>query len=243
MTTRAESLRAVLEQEHVKERVVAAKSSVNEATVNWDPQRFANEQLRGLLQQVFLSEEPKPSKQVVFSAVDPNTKIRDLCLQVGQLLAEHESKRVCVVDALGDLGEADNTPATRTTEPDLKHEESEACDSSQRVSNRLWLVPSESFWGGHGDILSAEVPRRRLDQLRSEFDYCVIQAPAVATSGIAGLLGRLSDGLILVLEANSTRRWAAQRAQVNLQAANARLLGTVLSERTFPIPQKLYRRL
>jgi hypothetical protein len=28
-----------------------------------------------------------------------------------------------------------------------------------------------------------------------------------------------------------------------LQAANARLLGTVLSERTFPIPERIYRKL
>ena len=31
--------------------------------------------------------------------------------------------------------------------------------------------------------------------------------------------------------------------QEKLQAANARLLGTVLSERTFPIPETIYKKL
>jgi len=57
------------------------------------------------------------------------------------------------------------------------------------------------------------------------------------------LLGYLSDGVILVLEANSTRRAAAQRAVQVLHATNARLLGSVLSGRTFPIPEEIYRRL
>ncbi len=55
--------------------------------------------------------------------------------------------------------------------------------------------------------------------------------------------GYLSDGVILVLQANSTRRAAAQRAVQTLQATNARLLGSVLNGRTFPIPEGIYRRL
>jgi hypothetical protein len=243
MSTHADFLRAVLTQERVEDRAQGAECSANVHPVNWDPQRFANEQLRGLVQQVFLSQDSESNRQVVFSAVDPHTRIRELCLQVGEALAEQEGKRVCIVDALKNLGEEDKTHGRKTSEPNLSRESEALCGSSRQISNRLWLIPSETFWSGHADYFSAEVPRRRLDQLRSEFDYCVIQAPAVGVSGIAGLLGRLSDGLVLVLEAHSTRRLAAQKAQMSLQAANARLLGTVLSERTFPIPQKLYRRL
>jgi protein-tyrosine kinase len=46
---------------------------------------------------------------------------------------------------------------------------------------------------------------------------------------------------VLVLEANSTRRVAARKAKQALEAANVRVLGTVLNNRTFPIPEKIYR--
>jgi len=76
--------------------------------------------------------------------------------------------------------------------------------------------------------------------LRLEFDYTVIQSPP---AGLYSELGQLSDGMILVLQANSTRRAAAKKVKQMLQATNVRLLGAVLSERTFPIPQKLYKKL
>jgi Mrp family chromosome partitioning ATPase len=71
----------------------------------------------------------------------------------------------------------------------------------------------------------------------------LIHAPPLSRRREAVLLGQLSDGVLLVLEANTTRRAAAQRAKSVLESSQVRLLGTVLSERTFPIPESLYRRL
>jgi hypothetical protein len=45
----------------------------------------------------------------------------------------------------------------------------------------------------------------------------------------------------LVIEAHRTRRVKAQKAF--LPAAKGKVLGTVLSERTFPIPEASYRNL
>jgi Mrp family chromosome partitioning ATPase len=46
-----------------------------------------------------------------------------------------------------------------------------------------------------------------------------------------------------VVSAQRTRRAAARTIKQALEAAHARILGTVLSERTFPVPEALYRRL
>jgi protein-tyrosine kinase len=53
----------------------------------------------------------------------------------------------------------------------------------------------------------------------------------------------LSDGVVLVLKANSSRREAARQALNEMQSANVRVLGAVLNQRTFPIPEKIYKRL
>ena len=115
-------------------------------------------------------------------------------------------------------------------------------NSSRKISDQLWLVPLKTFLGDEGD-LSLPWLRERLAELRLEFDYTVIQAPPAGLYSEAALLGQLSDGMILVLRANSTRRAAAKKVKQMLQATNVRLLGAVLSERTFPIPQKLYKTL
>ena len=84
---------------------------------------------------------------------------------------------------------------------------------------------------------------RLLEELRNEFEFVVIQGPSVGTSSEAALLGQLTDGIILVLDARSTRRAAALKAKEILDAAQCRMLGTVLVQRMFPIPERIYRRL
>lgn len=234
MTTRAEPLRLLLERQVIDEK---SQTSVPATAIGWTPEGFASDQIRGLVQRIFLSSHP-PCRQVVFSAVDAETDIRDICMRVAQTLTEHV-RRVCIVDCL-----SEKPYGVMTGEPIFSREVSGTPrESSRQLSGQVWLMASEVFWGGPGEVCSAEVLSRRLHQLRSEFDDCVIQAPATGTSGTAALLARLSDGMILVLQAHSTRRLAAQRAQAMLRAVDAKLLGMVLSERTFPIPEKLYRRL
>jgi Mrp family chromosome partitioning ATPase len=49
--------------------------------------------------------------------------------------------------------------------------------------------------------------------------------------------------MVLVLEANATRRDATARITERLYAMQVKVLGAVLNKRTFPIPESLYRRL
>jgi Mrp family chromosome partitioning ATPase len=48
---------------------------------------------------------------------------------------------------------------------------------------------------------------------------------------------------VLIVEANRTRRETVRRLKEQLEAAQVRILGAVLDQRTFPIPEKLYRKL
>ena len=82
-----------------------------------------------------------------------------------------------------------------------------------------------------------------LAALRNEFEFAVIHGPTAGTSSEAALLGQLTDGIILVLGAHSTRRATARQIKETLEAAHCRILGTVLSQRTFPVPERIYRRL
>jgi hypothetical protein len=97
--------------------------------------------------------------------------------------------------------------------------------------------------GSRENLHNVALLRSRLGQLRREFDYAVIHAEPVGESDSAALLAHLTDGVVLAVEAHRTRRMTAIRIREHLVAANARLLGVVLQDRTFPIPQKIYRRL
>jgi Mrp family chromosome partitioning ATPase len=63
----------------------------------------------------------------------------------------------------------------------------------------------------------------------------------VSNDGIA--LGSSSDGIIVVLKANTSRRETARQALQEIQNAKTRVIGAVLNQRTFPIPDSIYKKL
>ena len=62
-------------------------------------------------------------------------------------------------------------------------------------------------------------------QLRSEFDWVVIDAPPLNAYADGMVLSRLTDGVVLVLEANRTRREAALRVIERLRTSRIPLWG------------------
>jgi hypothetical protein len=210
-------------------------------SIAWNPDRFGEEQIRSLVRQVFLPGWPKPARQVVFCAIEDGN-VAGICLRVSQVLAAQIPGTVALVEAhLESSQDSDDygTPVPVFRPGGLRP----LRDAARRVSSHLWRVPREMFLGENEAGLSVEWLPGRLRELRLEFDYTIVHGPPAALCSDAALLGYLSDGVVLVLEANATRRAAAQRAVQMLQATNARLLGSVLSNRTFPIPEGIYRRL
>jgi hypothetical protein len=209
----------------------------------WDLDAFAEEQIRGLVRQVFIPGWPKPAHQVVFSPVDPETDIGAICMQVGLAVSAHARGTTCLVEANGRSGGMEEVLAQNGLDLLPNSDRPATRDLSRRLSNELWLVSRDVFMGANDRKLSGPWLRERLAELRQTFDYTVLCGPPAGSSSEAALMASLCDGMVLVLEANLTRRVAAQKVKEKLQAANARLLGTILSERTFPIPEAIYKRL
>jgi Mrp family chromosome partitioning ATPase len=93
------------------------------------------------------------------------------------------------------------------------------------------------------NLLATDRMRLRMSELKAEFDYVLIDVTALGEANDAVVLGSGSDGIVLVLKANSSRRESARKATQDLQNAKARVLGAVLNQRTFPIPESIYKKL
>jgi protein-tyrosine kinase len=222
--------------------LVVAKPEERSPDARWDPQVFGREQVRGLVRRVFFPGWPRPAHQVVMSGIDRTRGVAQLCMRITKDLAAQIPGNVCLVDA--NLHSMELCRLLQTEEGELTSvEDAPLKIDYRRVSENLWFVSAGSFFGNGVPGISAAHLRSRLSELRREFEYAVIHAPPAGLYSETALLGNLSDGVILVVRANSTRRIAARRTREILQNADARLLGTVLSERTFPVPEALYRRL
>ncbi len=200
----------------------------------WNPQDYAREQIRGLVRQVFLSNE-RAVRQVVFSPMEPETDVLNLCRRVGDCLALETKQSVVVVgdypQALHDVErtEVSRHPAGDSTLP-----------IATRVAGNLWLLPSSS---NDGKTVTCASLHLYLGAVRSSFEYSIVVGPSAAEPAATTAMAQLADGIVLILSAQRTRRITARKIKEKLELEQARLLGVVLSDRAFPIPERIYRRL
>jgi len=198
---------------------------------------FAREQIRGLVRQIFFANAVQPVRQIVISAMDSETDVRVLCRSVGYALSHETVGRVAVA------GSDPETQAEHNSKPDSRSGELDEGSIRYRettIRANLQLIPLPA---GSEDEPPDVRLHSHLCELRREFDYSVVAGPPAGSSNAAIAMGQLADGLLLVLSAQHTRRAQARHTKEILQAARVRILGTVLADRTFPIPEALYRRL
>jgi hypothetical protein len=236
---------ANLFQPTVEEEVFEPSSRVPEITVGrsssaWDPLRFAEMQIRSLVRRVFSPGWPKPSRQVAFSAVDQQTNVTEICEAISWELSSQVSGSVCLAEAnegcFASTGLADEHGFDAPHLHPFR-------GSARQLSSNLWAISEGTDLGIPHSVMSAALARTRVNDLRLQFDYTILSCPSAAQDSEAALLGQFCDGVVLVLDADCTRRAAARKAQEAFHASNARILGTVLMGRKFPIPERLYRKL
>ena len=79
--------------------------------------------------------------------------------------------------------------------------------------------------------------------LRNRFDVVVIDSPPLSESSCAARLSSVSDGVVLIVEAGKTR-WQVIKSQMQeIRANNGTVLGAVLNNRRYYIPEFIYKRL
>jgi len=76
--------------------------------------------------------------------------------------------------------------------------------------------------------------------LRSEFDYTIIDCPSLRESGDVLSISPFVDGIILIVEANRTRREQPRQAEQRISAAGGNLLGYVLNKRVYEVPRWMF---
>lgn len=211
-----------------------------------DIDRIAGEELLKLVQRVFLTQAPNRPRAVVFAGVDPGDGSTQLCADTARTLARNATGFVCLVDA-----NSHSNSLPRILGANNRHGLADALrqggalgDFTQQLSPKnLRFLSFGSLGVDSGSLFSSDGVKTRLAELLDEFEFVLINAPSVILDGTATLLGQLVDGVIVVVEANSTHREVARKAKERLESANVRLLGAVFNNRTFPIPAAVYSRL
>jgi len=91
------------------------------------------------------------------------------------------------------------------------------------------------------ELLNSKKMERFLAACRTKFDYILIDAPPVLPVTDACILGPMVDGVIMVVQAGRTQADAIKHAEARLNQARAKILGYVLTNVEYHVPNYLHR--
>lgn len=77
--------------------------------------------------------------------------------------------------------------------------------------------------------------------MRGEFDHIIIDTPPIISVTDSGIVGAQTDGVILVIQAGRTQRGIVKRAEELLFQSHSKILGHVLTNIEYHLPEYIYR--
>jgi Mrp family chromosome partitioning ATPase len=207
------------------------------------PRPMVSELMAGLVQRIFLQPQLKPPRLVVFAAIDHGNGCSQIAASVARTLTASAPGAVCLVEAnfrspalprlLGTTNYQGFTDA-------LLGQGSIRSFMKPLGNGCLWLLSSGPVAADSPNLLAAECMHARFAELRAEFNFVIVDAPPLSRYADAIALGQLSDGMVLVLEAGSTRQDAALTAVQCVRSARVQVLCAVLNKGTVKCEQQIF---
>ena len=210
--------------------VAPAVEETFSATAALEMSGAIRDEITKLVQRLFLA--PQGPRRVVFAGTERGAGCSWMCARIAENLASQGRGPVCVVDC--------NLRAPGLHEQygtENHHGLSDALlgggpirEYTHRWAKNLWLLSCGGSSESGLSLLGSDRMRTRLAELKTAFEFVLIDAAPLNSCNDAIILGGLSDGVVLTLKANSSRRETARKALHELQSANVRVLGAVLNE-------------
>jgi protein-tyrosine kinase len=202
------------------------------------------------MQTLFRSVEPlvngvQGGAMIMFSSAHAGEGKTTVCGSYAATLAQNFGKSVLILDAdrAHTLTRQWGSPKSVSISVlEQSPEPAAVLHAGRRMGphGSISVLPVESATADSPElVLLAEIK----DKLARTFDYILIDAPAVADVSWSPSIGAMTDGVILVVEAERTRWPVALNAKQEFEGSGAKVVGVFLNKRRFYIPPRIYRRI
>ncbi len=195
-----------------------------------DPTSYVSESYRMMRTNLLYASVDDPPKVVVLTSASPGEGKSTTVANLGVALSE-SGKNTLIVDCdlrkpmLHNYFEARNM----TGLVDVLTVEREPKDVWHEPMLKLKLITAGPPPLNPAELLGSHRFADFLKQVRQQFDYVLLDTPPVTVVTDSAIVGALGDGVLLVLDAQGTRKNALRRAIRDLESVGARVLGTVLN--------------
>ena len=196
-----------------------------------------------LLASKTLHVQATPPRILMVVGVGYGVGSTSVCAMFGRFLAERLGQKTLLVDAnyinrgLSQAFKAENNVGLT----DVLAGKTDISDAAFTASATLDILPPGSNTLLPATLLSISKDMRgNVEAMLEGYDLILFDASPLSSSE-AFNLAKLVDGVIIVAQAEKTRRPVLRVTEEQLTQINANLVGTVLNQRKFHIPNWLYR--
>lgn len=198
--------------------------------VEKEPKSIAAESYRTLRTNIQYSSFDKEYKIIVVTSSEPgegkSTTAGNLALSMAQ-----DNKKVILIDS--DLRKPSIHKKFKISNlvglSDVMVGKVEITKAIHRYNNNLVVLTSGKIPPNPSEMLSSKAMTNLLESLKETFDYIILDTPPVQAVTDSQILSTKSDGTILVVRAERTKKESVQNAVNLLKKVNANIIGTVLN--------------
>jgi Mrp family chromosome partitioning ATPase len=177
-------------------------------------------------------------RSIAFCGVDTGVGVSSIALAVAQQLSDLHPGQVIFLDVNSRSQRASLVEAQSAPDSFLEHHTSGGATGIYR-DGPLHLLSARGDRRALGRVKAADLAQT-LARLKEQYRWVIVDAPP-AIHPECLIWATVSDGTILVVESDRTRRQAAQAVVEQLKNLQVNLVGCVLNRRRMVIPDRIYR--
>ena len=242
---RIEKITQIKEREQLVIKKIS-DSKVDASIISYfDPKALISEQYKILRTNILSLNKGNPPRAIVItSSIHSEGKsVTTLNLAMSLAQAVHKPK-VLVID--GDMRKGKIAKYLG-----IKHETglSEFLQGKVQLNDCLFNIDIENMAfmaagtvSHHpAELLQSEAMKDLIAQMRKRFDFVLIDTPPIISVTDSGIVGSMVDGVLMVVQAGRTQRGVIKRAEDLLYQSHCKVLGYVMSNIEYHLPEYIYR--
>lgn len=105
----------------------------------------------------------------------------------------------------------------------------------------LAFIPSGAVPENPAELLSSDQMKKFINSVSHQFDHVIIDTPPIIAVTDSGIVGAQTDGVLMVIQAGRTQRGIVRRAEELLNQAHTKIIGHVLTNIEYHLPEYIYR--
>jgi len=211
----------------------------------FDPKALITEQYKIFRTNVLSLNKGKPPKVIVVTSSIHSEGKTVTGLNLGMTIAQSAQKpKVLIIDA-------DMRRGSVAKYLGVKHEIglAEVLSGKADVSDAIFHIDVENMAfmpcgetpHNPAELLDSQEMKTLLTEMKSQFDYVIVDTPPIISVTDAGIVGSMADGVIMVVQAGRTQRGILKRSTELLHQSHAKILGHILTNIEYHLPEYIYR--